>query len=102
MTCDPNRMEGAHSNRLGEFPAEDVFLEKELIARRDELAALKKERMTFVNEIAALESDLRKLLEFRNQIVHSKFYKVMACWWRFKRRKLSVPVAEMKLTFGDR
>src|SRR5207249_4182538 len=26
MTCDPNRMEGAHSNRLEEFPAEDVFL----------------------------------------------------------------------------
>ena len=31
MTCDPNRMEGAHSNRLEEFPAEDVFLEKELM-----------------------------------------------------------------------
>src|SRR5262245_50404393 len=30
-TCDPDRMEGAHSNRLEEFPAEDVFLETELV-----------------------------------------------------------------------
>jgi hypothetical protein len=31
MTCDPNRAEGARSNRLEEFPAEDVFLEQELL-----------------------------------------------------------------------
>src|SRR5437016_5372823 len=31
MICDPNRMEGSHTNRLEEFPAEDVFLEKELM-----------------------------------------------------------------------
>ncbi|MBI3862979.1 MAG: hypothetical protein HY290_13895 [Planctomycetia bacterium] len=31
MTCDPNRREGAQSNRLQEFPKEDVFLEQELI-----------------------------------------------------------------------
>jgi hypothetical protein len=30
ITCDPNRMEGARSNRLEEFPAEDVFLEEDL------------------------------------------------------------------------
>src|SRR5436190_906852 len=30
ITCDPNRMDGARSNRLQEFPAVDVFLEENL------------------------------------------------------------------------
>lgn len=35
VTCDPNRIRGTLASRADEFPAEDLFLEKELVADAD-------------------------------------------------------------------